>query len=148
MVLFVAAIGALAFALGDASTQLVHREQLEKRLTALRQNLGQAQAHPGQRSEPALSERRALAQFAAPWESMFAAVERRRTEDIALVGLTAEQGSRELVLKGEARSIEGLKVFVDGLSQEAAFEQVSLAGHKPLETTGKIVLFEVRARWR
>ncbi len=131
----------LAGAALDAAQWVSRRDEVQARQDKLRQKLARlevAAPRPGNRPEAPMD---------APWEAIFKAVERHRTGDIALLSLAADQGPRELILKGEARNLESLKVFVDGLSAESVFEQILPAGNKPTEPGSKTLSFDLKAKW-
>lgn len=146
--LFLGALATLGLAAGEASSRYGQRQQLEERLSALRQELGktrpavEASVLAGKKAQTQLA-----AQYSAPWESMFLALEKSLSADIALLGLSAERGAEELILRGEAKNLPALKVFVDALSRETVFRQLILSNHKLRNSSDETVSFEVRARW-
>ena len=150
--LFLLALGTLTFVLLDVASLFGRQEQLENRAAALQQHYERARTYNRKVTSPQdavllQTERVARARLEAPWELVFTAVERRKSDDIALLSMVAEQSSHEMLLKGESRTIGSLKIFTDGLSRETVFEQVNLNSYKPQDAGVGSILFEIRAIW-
>jgi len=150
-VLFLVALTALILATAEVSSQTIKHRQLEEKLNALRLEWGKGQAKPAAEAS-LLAGRKAqaqlAAQYSAPWEAVFLALEKSRSAEVALLGLSAERGTEELILRGEAKNLPALKVFVDALSRESIFRQLTLSNHKPRASGDETLAFEVRARWQ
>jgi hypothetical protein len=146
---FLVLLAALGALLWQARQQDESLQQLTTDAAAWQDKLAllkaPAPSRPALRSQVDVQVQR---QLDTPWDGIFAAVERQRSDDIALLGLSADQASREVVLKGEARHLAGLRAFISGLQQEPVLLRVQPSGHKALDSLAGGLAFELRLQWR
>ena len=148
------AAGVLALAL----TAWENERQIEVN-TALRaerdQLLGRAQRSlPAEKVPAELSAQieqagAAYAEIMTPWDELFQALEASRSNDIALLSITADAAKKEFGLAGEARDFGALSSFSDSLSSSPLFRRVALSNHKLSEGAPPIVVkFDLTLAWR
>lgn len=122
---------------------------------ALDEQLGKLQTAQSARTVPApnlhqLEEAKQWAQVRTekdfPWEKVFRAIERTTSTDIELLEFHPDKLNRVIILRGEAKSIEGLLAYLHDLTAKTGWSGVHLTHqekvkHGALET----VSFEIKA---
>ena len=89
-----------------------------------------------------------LDQISLPWETLFDAIEHAATEQIALLSLQPNVGSRTLRISGEAKSMAELLDFVEALERELVFENVHLLNYKiKQDNPHRPIIFLLTAAW-
>jgi hypothetical protein len=130
-----------------SSRRLEQTANYEERNAALRRQIKASQVAP---SRTDIEEQRRWATLAAernfPWSKVFRAVERANDPDIELLEFRPDKRQHAVVLRGEAKSRDGLVRYLDLLHGDPALFHVYLAreatvAHGRLVTTE----FEIRA---
>ena len=81
-----------------------------------------------------------------PWDNVFHAIERTASPDIELLEFHPDKPNRVIVLRGEAKHVDGLLAYLDNLTVKTGWADVHLTHqekvkHGALET----ISFEVKA---
>lgn len=81
-----------------------------------------------------------------PWDKVFRAIERTSSPDVELLEFHPDKPNRVIVLRGEARNLDGLLAYLDNLTVKTGWADVHLTHqekvkHGALET----ISFEVKA---
>ncbi|MEC5159554.1 MULTISPECIES: PilN domain-containing protein [unclassified Janthinobacterium] len=88
--------------------------------------------------------------LASPWEALFGAVEAVPAEGVALLGVSADADTRELLVSGEARDIRALHAYMQQLGKAPGLGAVHLASHELQAREGgqPVLRFSFMANWR
>lgn len=88
--------------------------------------------------------------LASPWESLFGAVEAVPAEGVALLGVSADADTRDLLISGEARDIRALHAYMQQLGEAPGLGAVHLSSHELHVQEGgqPAVRFSFMANWR
>lgn len=90
----------------------------------------------------------AYVQITTAWGDLFHALEMSRSEEIALLSLTADTAKQEFALSGEAKDFGALSKFSDTLSSSSLFRRVALSNHRLSEGAPPIVVkFDLMLAW-
>ncbi len=89
--------------------------------------------------------RETLSRMSVPWDALFSALERSRTDGVALLSVEPNGESRTLRLTGEAKTYLAALSYVATLSQQEALQKVHLLRH---EARAGAVSFAISASWR
>ena len=81
-----------------------------------------------------------------PWERVFRAIERTASQDIELLEFHPDKINRTIVLRGEAKHVDGLLAYIQDLTVKTSWTNVHLTHqekvrHGALET----ISFEIKA---
>ena len=83
------------------------------------------------------------------WYPIFAALERTTNPDMALLEFLPDKGAATLTLHGNARDVNALTAYLDGLSAESTFNEVYLSHQKRVQQAGlNLIEFEIRLKSR
>lgn len=89
-----------------------------------------------------------LDQMNLPWEALFDSIEHAATDDVALLSIQPNVGSRTVRLSGEAKSMTELLDFVEALERESVFENVHLLSYKiKQDNPYRPIVFLLHAIW-
>ena len=121
---------------------------LDEQLTKLQKaQAGRALPPPNlQQQEEAKQWAQARMEKDFPWEKVFHAIERTTSPDIELLEFHPDKLNRIIILRGEAKNIEGLLAYLQDLSIKTGWREVHLTHqekvkHGALET----ISFEIKA---
>ena len=90
-----------------------------------------------------------LAQLATPWETLFAALEKARGDNVTVSGLRCDGEERQLLVNARASDFAAAAQFVDRLAALPVLTQVTLLqSDSPAQSQGVGVTFSVSARWK
>jgi hypothetical protein len=89
--------------------------------------------------------RETVLRMSIPWDALFGALERSRTEGVALLSVEPNGESRSLRLTGEAKGYLAVLTYVAGLGQQETLQNVHLLRH---EARGGGVSFAISAAWK
>jgi len=89
-----------------------------------------------------------LRELGAPWNQLFAEVERAVGADVALLDLQPERAAGRVTIAGEARNLEAALAFAERLGRGPALADAVLAAHElRVQDPQRPVRFIVNARW-
>lgn len=81
------------------------------------------------------------------WYPIFAALENASSQQIALLEFVPDKAANRMILRGNAKNIEELSVYLDALGAQEGFRDVHLAHQKAVQQTGgAAIFFEIRMR--
>lgn len=103
-----------------------------------------ASARPENPEELAFA-RETLSRMSVPWDALFSALERSRTDGVALLSVEPNGEARTLRLTGEAKTYLAALTYVAALGQQDALQKVHLLRH---EARGSGVSFAISASWK
>lgn len=89
--------------------------------------------------------RETVLRMSVPWDVLFRALERSRTDGVALLSVEPNGESRSLRLTGEAKSYLTALTYVATLGRQEALQKVHLLRH---EARGDAVAFAISASWK
>lgn len=124
-----------------------------------------AQAEASVSADPATGEGRTAAQdavtdqikqldklhaaLATPWEQMFRAVEAVPADGIAVLEMSSDADSRDIVLGAMARDVRAMQAYTQALGSPGSLAGVHLASHQVQPQDGQApVRFSIMANWR
>jgi hypothetical protein len=125
-------------------------ERMEARLPRLDEP--EAKVLFGQRP-PSIEElaaaRAVVARFAAPWPSLFSAIESVKVDDVALLSIEPDAGSGQVLITGEAKDYLALLTYVAHLGAHPGFTRVHLSRYEVRDSQPRRpIAFSVLAQWR
>lgn len=83
-----------------------------------------------------------------PWEKLFDVLEKRLTEDVALLSVNPDNTHRQLSIVAETRTPAAMTHFVGSLLEDEFLNDAMLQRHRIEEgTAGRPYRFTVEARW-
>ena len=153
-------IGLALLALGVAYAAVVgmHYSDAQDELDRAQSRQARAQRKEAPQHKPAQEQRSAQdelksagridAELQRPWEAVLHELETRATPDVAVVQLEMQGQARTFHLTGEAKSMDDVVPYVQGLRQSKVLSEVYLAGHEE-KTVGAVtvVRFNLNANW-
>lgn len=84
----------------------------------------------------------------APWEALFLAIEAMASSDIALLSLSTDAASGDIVLTADARDVGAMHLYTQQIGAAQELTQVYLATHQvQIENARHPVLFSINASW-
>jgi hypothetical protein len=90
-----------------------------------------------------------VAALTLPWNTLLSSIEKPDMHDIALLSLTPNVKSQQIVIEAEAKNLQAALHYVDALQAQAVFDRVYLQKHSVEETDiSKPVRFNVFAHWQ
>jgi hypothetical protein len=93
--------------------------------------------------------RSVVARFAAPWPTLFAAIESVRIDDVALLAIEPDPASGHVLISGEGKDYLAVLTYVARLEAQPGLSRVHLSRHEVREAEPRRpVSFSVSARWR
>lgn len=91
----------------------------------------------------------AIKQLNLPWQKLFDAMERNRSDRISLLALEPDASNRILRIQAEAKAADDMVDFVEALQKDALFHSASLIRHEINESDrNKPYRFTLEARWQ
>src|SRR5262245_36595693 len=128
---------AIAFAAAAAASYQVSKPPPTPRPAAV--------APRAENAEEIAFARETLSRMSVPWESLFHALERSRTEGVLLLSVEPNSENRTLRLTGEAKSYLAALSYVATLGERETLQNVHLVRH---ESRGEAVVFAISAAWK
>lgn len=104
-----------------------------------------AVAPPPINAEELAFARETVLRMSIPWDALWRALERSRTEGVALLSVEPNGESRSLRLTGEAKGYLAALTYVANLGQQETLQNVHLLRH---EARGGGVSFAISAAWK
>lgn len=91
----------------------------------------------------------AITQMNLPWEKMFRVFEKSLPDDVALLGLDPDGSKRILRITAEAKTADDVAVFLETLTDNPIFANVTLVKHEINEKDPNLpIRFRIDAEWR
>ena len=95
------------------------------------------------------SARETIRQLSTPWGSLFRALERARSDQIALLSIQPNAENRTLTVTGEAKDYLATLTYLARLDGEEPLKRVHLLHHETRrENTFRAVAFTISAGWK
>ncbi len=144
--------GGLAALLIVLAMHQVHArsEALEADASRLRSPYRQASAA---RPETAVQQaemmaaRHAMAELALPWEALFRALERSRSEDVQLLSVDPDAKRHRVRLSAEATEADAMLAYIRQLDQQPMLRKVLLLQHERGDASEGKLRFTIEAEW-
>jgi hypothetical protein len=93
--------------------------------------------------------RAVVARFAAPWPTLFAAIESVQVDNVSLLSIEPDVGSGQVSITGEAKDYLALLTYVAQLGAHPGFTRVYVARHEIRDSQQRRpIAFSVLAQWR
>jgi len=100
-------------------------------------------------SEEFAAARAVVARFAAPWPTLFAAIESVRVENVTLLSIEPDASTGQVLITGEAKDYLALLTYVAQLGAHPGFTRVHLSRYETRESQSRRpIAFSVLAQWR
>jgi hypothetical protein len=124
--------------------------RLEARFPALQETAdkllpGRAAAN----TEEFAAARAVVRRFAAPWKTLFSAIESVQVENVSLLSIEPDAATGQVVITGEGKHYLAVLTYVAQLSAHPAFARVHLSRHEIRDAQPRRpIAFSVVAQWR
>jgi hypothetical protein len=93
--------------------------------------------------------RAVVARFAAPWPTLFAAIESVQVENVTLLSIEPDASTGQVLIAGEAKDYLALLTYVAQLGAHPGFTRVHLSRYETRESQSRRpIAFSVLAQWR
>ena len=87
--------------------------------------------------------------LAIPWGDLFLAIEQSDQKDVALLGFEPSSQKQQVILRGEAKSLQAVLDYIQQLQKQAVLSSVYLQNHSIDEANiSKPVSFTIFANWK
>jgi len=84
-----------------------------------------------------------------PWDSLLGAIEKPDMHDVAMLSMSPNVKSQQIILEAEAKNLQAALHYVEALQKQSVFDKVYLQRHAIEETdVSKPVKFTVFAHWQ
>jgi hypothetical protein len=84
-----------------------------------------------------------------PWDALLGAIEKPDMHDVAMLSISPNVKSQQIVLEAEAKNLQAALYYVEALQKQSVFDKVYLQRHAIEETdVSKPVKFTVFAHWQ
>jgi hypothetical protein len=84
-----------------------------------------------------------------PWDALLGAIEKPDMHDVAMLSISPNVKSQQIVLEAEAKNLQAALHYVEALQKQSVFDKVYLQRHAIEETdVSKPVKFTVFAHWQ
>jgi len=93
--------------------------------------------------------RAVVARFAAPWPTLFAAIESVQLENVSLLSIEPDALTGQVLITGEAKDYLALLTYVAQLGAHPGFARVHLSRYETKDVQSRRpIAFSVLAQWR
>ena len=100
-------------------------------------------------SEEFAAARAVVARFAAPWPTLFAAIESVQVENVTLLSIEPDATTGQVLITGEAKDYLALLTYVAQLGAHPGFTRVHLSRYETRDSQSRRpIAFSVLAQWR